>query len=68
MVLLGLRPHVRFTEIGAYAVADSVILLRRFRRDGYKSPHMTSHTVVGWLTWIGICCAIWTLAFIIAEV
>ena len=29
---------------------------------------MTSHSFVGWATWIGICFAIWTLAFIIAEV
>lgn len=29
---------------------------------------MTSHSFVGWATWIGICFAIWALAFIIAEV
>ena len=29
---------------------------------------MTSHSWVGWSTWIGICVAIWALAFVIAEV
>lgn len=29
---------------------------------------MTSHSVVGWATWIGICVAIWAAAFVIAEV
>lgn len=29
---------------------------------------MTSHSWQGWATWIGICSAIWALAFIIAEV
>lgn len=39
-----------------------------FRRNGVHSRHMTSHTWSGWLTWIGLCFVIWTLAFIIAEV
>lgn len=40
----------------------------RFRRNGMKSRHMNSHTTTGWATWIGICLAIWVLAFVIAEV
>ena len=40
----------------------------RFRRKGVHSRHMTTHSWTGWLTWIGICTAIWALAFVIAEV
>jgi hypothetical protein len=29
---------------------------------------MTSHSWLGWSTWISICVAIWTFAFVIAEV
>ena len=39
-----------------------------FRRNGQHSEHLTSHSFVGWATWIGICFIIWVLAFIIAEV
>ncbi|KAF7799617.1 hypothetical protein EIP86_010855 [Pleurotus ostreatoroseus] len=42
--------------------------LNRFRRNGKDSHHMTSHTAVGWATWVGICVAVWAAAFIIAEV
>lgn len=49
-------------------VCAKLVFVRIFRRGDFKSPHMTSHTWVGWLTWIGIVSAIWTLAFLIAEV
>ncbi|KAI0723816.1 transmembrane amino acid transporter protein-domain-containing protein [Cerioporus squamosus] len=49
-------------------VCAKLIFVRIFRRKGVRSRHMASHTWTGWLTWIGICAAIWTLAFIIAEV
>lgn len=39
----------------------------RFRRNGVASRHMTTHSLIGWATWIGICATIWTLAFVIAE-
>ena len=43
-------------------------VLSSFRRNGQHSEHLTSHSFVGWATWIGICFIIWVLAFIIAEV
>ncbi|RDX46943.1 hypothetical protein OH76DRAFT_1355313 [Lentinus brumalis] len=49
-------------------VCAKLIFVRIFRRKGSRSRHMASHTWTGWLTWIGICCAIWAMAFIIAEV
>ncbi|KAI0707703.1 transmembrane amino acid transporter protein-domain-containing protein [Earliella scabrosa] len=49
-------------------VCAKLIFVRIFRRKGHVSRHMTSHSWTGWLTWIGICTAIWALAFIIAEV
>ncbi|EMD38128.1 hypothetical protein CERSUDRAFT_113275 [Gelatoporia subvermispora B] len=50
-------------------VCAKLIFVRIFRmNDGTKSRHMTSHSVLGWLTWIGICVVIWVMAFIIAEV
>lgn len=49
-------------------VCAKLVFIRIFRRNGVKSRHMTTHSWVGWLTWIGICFAIWTMAFIIAEV
>lgn len=32
------------------------------------TKHMTSHTVVGWVSWAGILAILWILGFIIAEV
>ncbi|KAH9931718.1 uncharacterized protein BXZ73DRAFT_90135 [Epithele typhae] len=52
--------------IGGHVCAK-LVFVRIFRRKGYTSRHMTSHSWTGWLTWIGICAAIWTAAFIIAE-
>ncbi|KAI0823591.1 transmembrane amino acid transporter protein-domain-containing protein [Trametes gibbosa] len=49
-------------------VCAKLVFIRIFRRNGVHSKHMTSHSWTGWLTWIAICVAIWTLAFIIAEV
>ncbi|RPD66561.1 hypothetical protein L226DRAFT_479331 [Lentinus tigrinus ALCF2SS1-7] len=49
-------------------VCAKLIFVRIFRRKGPSSRHMNSHTWTGWLTWIGICAAIWILAFVIAEV
>ncbi|EPQ55513.1 hypothetical protein GLOTRDRAFT_60231 [Gloeophyllum trabeum ATCC 11539] len=50
-------------------VCAKLAFVRVFRmNDGSVSPHMSSHTRTGWLSWIGICFAIWALAFIIAEV
>ncbi|THG98973.1 hypothetical protein EW026_g3292 [Hermanssonia centrifuga] len=49
-------------------VCAKLMFVRIFRRNGVHSRHMTSHTWSGWLTWIGLCFVIWTLAFIIAEV
>ncbi|KAI0806633.1 transmembrane amino acid transporter protein-domain-containing protein [Fomes fomentarius] len=48
-------------------VCAKLVFVRIFRRNGHISRHMTSHSWTGWLTWIGICFLIWTLAFIIAE-
>ncbi|KAI0748424.1 transmembrane amino acid transporter protein-domain-containing protein [Daedaleopsis nitida] len=49
-------------------VCAKLVFVRIFRRKGRVSRHMTTHSWTGWLSWIGICTAIWTLAFIIAEV
>ncbi|KAI0950224.1 hypothetical protein AcV7_008761 [Taiwanofungus camphoratus] len=49
-------------------VCAKLIFVRIFRRNGQKSRHMTSHSWTGWLTWVGLCIAIWSLAFVIAEV
>ncbi|KAI9065461.1 hypothetical protein FKP32DRAFT_1590639 [Trametes sanguinea] len=49
-------------------VCAKLIFIRIFRRKGVHSRHMTTHSWTGWLTWTGICVAIWTFAFIIAEV
>ncbi|KAI0093715.1 transmembrane amino acid transporter protein-domain-containing protein [Irpex rosettiformis] len=49
-------------------VCAKLIYVRIFRREGKPSPHMTSHTLLGWGTWIVTCVLIWVFAFIIAEV
>jgi len=50
-------------------VCAKLIFMRLFTgKNGEKSRHMTTHSWTGWLTWIGICAAIWVAAFIIAEV
>ncbi|KAH9843113.1 transmembrane amino acid transporter protein-domain-containing protein [Rhodofomes roseus] len=49
-------------------VCAKLVFVRLFRRNGVASRHMTAHSWTGWLTWIGICFAIWTVAFVIAEV
>ncbi|KAI0689778.1 transmembrane amino acid transporter protein-domain-containing protein [Cytidiella melzeri] len=49
-------------------VCAKLVFVRIFRRGGKHSRHMTSHTVTGWAVWSGICCVIWLLAFLIAEV
>ncbi|CAL1705414.1 unnamed protein product [Somion occarium] len=49
-------------------VCAKMVFIRIFRRDGVKSKHMTSNSLIGWATWVGICVAIWVLAFVIAEV
>lgn len=50
-------------------VCAKLMFVRIFRRNGgAHSIHMTSHSFVGWATWIGICFGIWVFAFIIAEV
>ncbi|EIN09912.1 hypothetical protein PUNSTDRAFT_86425 [Punctularia strigosozonata HHB-11173 SS5] len=50
-------------------VCAKLAFVRIFRKaGGVKSRHMSSHTVTGWSSWIGLCLVIWTAAFIIAEV
>ncbi|EKM55232.1 uncharacterized protein PHACADRAFT_255698 [Phanerochaete carnosa HHB-10118-sp] len=49
-------------------VCAKLVFVRIFRRNGVHSKHMTSHSFVGWATWLAICLVIWTLAFVIAEV
>ncbi|THG98975.1 hypothetical protein EW026_g3291 [Hermanssonia centrifuga] len=49
-------------------VCAKLIFIRIFRRNGEHSKHMTTHSVIGWGTWITICVLIWTLGFIIACV
>ncbi|OBZ65707.1 N amino acid transport system protein [Grifola frondosa] len=49
-------------------VCAKLIFIRIFRRNGVHSKHMTSHSFIGWATWVGICFVIWALAFVIAEV
>ncbi|KAI0345125.1 hypothetical protein BDW22DRAFT_1426816 [Trametopsis cervina] len=49
-------------------VCAKLVFVRLFRRNGKHSKHMTSHTMLGWATWIGICCLTWLFAFLIAEV
>ncbi|PCH37939.1 neutral amino acid transporter [Wolfiporia cocos MD-104 SS10] len=49
-------------------VCAKLIFVRIFRRNGQASKHMTTHSWTGWLTWTGLCFAIWAIAFVIAEV
>ncbi|TFY53426.1 hypothetical protein EVJ58_g9461 [Rhodofomes roseus] len=48
-------------------VTAKLVFIRLFRRNGVASRHMTAHSWTGWLTWVGICFTIWTIAFVIAE-
>ncbi|KAI0726673.1 transmembrane amino acid transporter protein-domain-containing protein [Fomitopsis betulina] len=49
-------------------VCAKLVFVRLFRRNGVASRHMSAHSWTGWLTWTAICLAIWSVAFIIAEV
>lgn len=39
----------------------------RIFRGTENARHMSSNTVRGWATWVGLCAAIWAAAFVIAE-
>lgn len=57
-------PTIIFLGVLYASVSARFIFFRFFS----GSKHMSSHTVVGWVSWAGILACLWFLAFIIAEV
>ncbi|KAL4939974.1 hypothetical protein BDV06DRAFT_27796 [Aspergillus oleicola] len=57
-------PTIIFLGVLYASVSARFIFFRIFE----GTRHKGNHTVVGWLSWIGILACLWTMAFIISEV
>jgi uncharacterized membrane protein len=57
-------PTIIFVGCLYASVTARFVMFRWFK----NSRHLSQHTLVGWLSWLGILTGSWALAFIIAEV
>jgi hypothetical protein len=57
-------PTLIFLGVLYASVSARFVFFRIFE----NTRHICNHTVVGWTSWAGILAAMWTLAFVVAEV